>query len=180
MVYSTKTLEKTTKKKYFSQKKESFSNLNIFKKIVESEKNKPIINKADVNDSYIHHSFMKVNNFGNINNSTFVFDEKKENDVVICISNLGDNDFLENSLDSNFKREILNTNTRFIPDKKNNELEISHNTQLNHINISKEETENVNLLKVHRESFIKRNKYGIIISVIFILIVVILLINFVL
>lgn len=160
-----------------SQKKDSFINMDIFKKILESEKGKrkesnmkfPFV----ANESYINHSTIKVNNQAGLNNSTFIFDDKKENDIVLCISNLSNNnDFLENSIDSNFKKEILSTNSKLVGGETNTEsksdLEISHQT--NRLN-NTSNNENLNLLTSKKESFLKSKKCRLIVMVLLIMVI---------
>ena len=170
-----------------SSGKENFVNLNIFKKIIESEKitRKDSKKSINLNESYINHSTIKVNNFGGVNNSTFIFDEKKENDVVICVSNFtNNNDFLENSIDSNFKREICTTsnNKLFNNDESKtvkSENEFSQNTNTNDNKLNNIiRNDSMKLLKVKEISIFKRHKLGIAILVIFLVIVILLLLNF--
>jgi len=104
-------------KKHASQhKNDKSNNLNIFKRLIETDS---YTKKKDNNklpqfaeeELYIPpQSFIKENNGNGVINSTFHFDDKKENDVVLCISNINNcDDFLENSLDSNFKKDFLQT-----------------------------------------------------------------------
>jgi len=163
-----------------SQKKESYSNMDIFKQILESEKGKRKDSQMKfpffANESYINHSIMKVNNQAGVNNSTFLFDEKKENDIVLCISNLNNNnDFLENSIDSNFKKEILSTNSKLVGGETNTEsktdLEISQHT--NRLNNSIN-NENLNLLTARQESFFRGKKCRFIVLMLLILVIILL------
>ena len=86
--------------------------MKIFQKLIESEEISPSKIPLKLNDhspEYIKNDFYsKINNFENVINSTFAFEDNKEKDIVLCISKIKDNcDFIENSFDSNFKKDFL-------------------------------------------------------------------------
>ena len=116
MIISSSPNQKLAKlKKHASQQKDNDNNLNIFKRLIESQRFSSLKNPTNVNlesDSYVYSSFIKMNNFAEVNNSTLLFDDAKEIDVMLNISNFDDGeDFLENS---NFKNEFLTSEIRFI------------------------------------------------------------------
>jgi len=169
-------------KKNASQHKNVRSNLNIFKRLIETDsymKSAKIEKGPQITEEELYippHSFMKENNAGGVINSTFHFDEKKENDVVLCISNINNcDDFLENSLDSNFKKDFLQTertqrtDRQLIKDNTNSDFEMSNNN-INHCLVTE------NKCVDEDKGFFKKHKYKVVFASVLVLVLLILII----
>jgi len=101
--------------------------------------------------------FPKENNHKGFSNTTLEFDKKNE-DVFLSIPNI-QQDFLENSIDENFKKDFLEVET-----KENTKVESeSFNSILN--NRQEVKLDNHNLTSIKTESFLERNKRKILICV---------------
>ena len=116
---------------------------------------------------------MKVNHFAGVNNSTFLFDEQKENDIGLNISNInGGGDFFENSINSNFKQELLNTDAQLISDNTKIDLESSKN------NINSNKLDDKDSLIVREDTgFLFRNRYKVIAASTLIFIIILIFIK---
>lgn len=159
--------EKQRMKNHLSQQKDNHNNLRIFQRLIESEsfspekKICPAPNEISP-EAYLNHSTVKRELKDGMNNSTFVFDPKKDNDVVLCVSNIKNHDdFLEESIDSNFKKDFLTlecfTSKHDKEETTKIESENSNNNSHNIIN-TKEDTEHNITTVAPKPHFIRKHK----------------------